>query len=121
MKKSLAFPQDDNKSLDDRRAAIQAAWQAAQKPSLATVQAICDNWKTGGIIASYTPGVILLRFLGESRRPRGIETLKEALERTVPAHLVLDYAFRYLLIREVHEKMTLAQLAETPLNHFAGG
>ncbi|MFQ9411134.1 MAG: hypothetical protein ACLR1T_08970 [Evtepia gabavorous] len=57
-------PQDDNKSLDDRRAAIQAAWQAAQKPSLATVQAICDNWKTGGIIASYTPGVILLRFLG---------------------------------------------------------
>lgn len=119
--KILGLPQDDNKSLDDRRAAIQAAWQAAQKPSLATVQAICDNWRTGGIIASYTPGVILLRFLGSPGVPEGIETLKEALERTVPAHLVLDYAFRYLLIREVHEKMTLAQLAETPLNHFAGG
>ena len=35
--KILGLPQDDNKSLDDRRAAIQAAWQAAQKPSLATV------------------------------------------------------------------------------------
>ena len=115
--KILGLPQDDNNSLDDRRAAI----QAAQKPSLATVQAICDNWKTGGIIASYTPGVILLRFLGSPGVPEGIETLKEALERTVPAHLVLDYAFRYLLIREVHKKMTLAQLAETPLNHFAGG
>ena len=89
--KILGLPQDDNKSLDDRRAAIQAAWQAAQKPSLATVQAICDNWKTGGIIASYTPGVILLRFLGSPGVPEGIETLKEALEFDENIHTDQDF------------------------------
>lgn len=118
--KLLGIVPDDSKPLEDRRAEIQAAWQAAQKPSLASIQAICDNWKNGGIIASYAPGVITLKFLGEPGIPDNIDGLKAALERTVPAHLVLDYFYRTLLIREVHNVMTLSELAETPLNKFDG-
>lgn len=114
----LGLEGNEDKPLDDRRAAIQSAWQAAQKPSLATIQAVCDGWKSGGIIASYVPGILTLKFLGEPGIPENIEDLKEAMERVVPAHLVLDYAFRYLLIREVHNVMTLGELAETPLSKF---
>lgn len=118
--KILGLEGNENKPLDGRRAAIQSAWNAAQKPSLATIQAICDAWKSGGIIASYVPGIITLKFLGEPGVPANINDLKQAMERVVPAHLVLDYFYRTLLIREVHNVMTLAELAETPLNKFDG-
>lgn len=118
--KMMGLEGNERKPLEDRRAAIQSAWQAAQKPSLATIQAICDAWKSGGILASYVPGIITLKFLGEPGVPANITDLKQAMEQVVPAHLVLDYFYRTLLIREVHNVMTLAELAETPLNKFDG-
>lgn len=118
--KMMGLEGNERKPLEDRRAAIQSAWQAAQKPSLATIQAICDAWKSGGILASYVPGIITLKFLGEPGIPANINDLKKSMERVAPAHLVLDYFYRTLLIREVHNVMTLAELAETLLNKFDG-
>lgn len=117
----LGLESDETKSLDDRRAAIQAAWQAAQTPSLASIQAICDSWKDGGVIATYDPGVVHLNFQGPAGIPAGINDLKAALERHVPAHLILEYLYRYLLIKEVHEVMTLTEMDATVMNKFAGG
>ena len=53
--------------------------------------------------------------------PDNLAILKKLIEDIVPAHIPVIYAFRYLLIREVHGVMTLAELDATPLNHFAGG
>ena len=53
--------------------------------------------------------------------PAGINDLKAALERHVPAHLILEYLYRYLLIKEVHEVMTLTEMDATVMNKFAGG
>lgn len=119
--KALGLPSDESKSLTDRRAAIQAAWNVAQKPTLEGMQSICDAWQEGGIIASYAPGTLTLKFIGDVGVPANVDDLKRAIEQAVPAHIVVDYAYRYLLIKEVHEIMTLAELAETPLSSFAGG
>lgn len=117
----LDLEQDENKALPDRRAAIQAAYNIAQKPSLETMQSICDAWQAGGVICSYTPGELTLKFIGDVGVPANIQDLKNAIIRAVPAHIYVDYAYRYLLIREVHNVMTLAELNATPLSSFAGG
>ena len=39
----------------------------------------------------------------------------------MPAHLILEYLYRYLLIKEVHEVMTLTEMDATVMNKFAGG
>lgn len=114
----LGLESDEEKSLEDRRAAIQAAWQAAQTPSLESIQAICDSWRQGEVLATYDPGVVHLNFRGDPGEPVGVDNLKYALECHVPAHLILDYLYRYLLIREVHEVMTLEELETHPMNHF---
>lgn len=117
----LGLASDETKSLADRRSAIQAAWNVAQKPTLEGMQAICDAWQEGGIIVSYTPGTLTLKFIGDVGVPANVADLQRAVEQAVPAHIVVDYAYRYLLIKEVHEVMTLAELAATPLSSFAGG
>lgn len=119
--KILGLPTDSSQSLEDRRAAIQAAWNIAQKPTVEALQAVCDAWESGGIIVEYEPGTVHLHFIGAVGVPANLDALKRAIGATVPAHLIVDYDFRYLLIREVHQVMTLAEMNETPLNHFAGG
>ena len=85
------------------------------------MQSICDAWQAGGVICSYTPGELTLKFIGDVGVPANIQDLKTAIIRAVPAHIYVNYAYRYLLIREVHEVMTLAELNATPLSSFAGG
>ena len=116
----LGLTADPGTSLPDRRAAIQAAWNIAQKPSLEGIQGVCDGWQAGGILASYEDGTLTLTFLGEVGIPDNLDALKSAVEKTVPAHLAVVYDFKFLLIREVHGVMTLTEMEATPLNHFAG-
>lgn len=117
----LGIGSGEDKSLPDRRAAIQAAWNVDKKPSLSSIQAICDGWEKGGVIASYEPGELTLKFIGAVGIPANVDDLKGSLERAVPAHIVIHYAYRYLLISEVHEAMTLQELNAAPLSSFAGG
>lgn len=112
---------DETKSLEDRRAAVQAAWNVNVKPSLALMQNICDGWEAGGVIASYDPGTLHLEFIGEVGVPDNLDDLKNAINDAAPAHIVVEYLIRYLLIREVHEVMTLTEIENTPLSSFAGG
>lgn len=115
----LGLTTDPAIPLADRRAAVQAAWNRGQRPSLEAIQGICDAWEEGGILASYADGVLTLSFQSSIGVPDNLAALKQAIEATVPAHLVVFYDFRYLLIREVHEVMTLAEMDAEPLNHFA--
>lgn len=117
----LGIRSGEDKTLPDRRAAIQAAWNVAKKPSLSSIQAICDGWEKGGIIASYEPGTLTLKFIGAVGIPANVDDLKGSLEQAVPAHIIIHYAYRYLLISEVHEVLTISQMDETPMSSFAGG
>ena len=43
------------------------------------------------------------------------------LDEVKPAHLAIVYTFRYLLIKDIHEVMTLSEVEATTLKKFAGG
>lgn len=117
----LGLPIDVSAPLSDRRAAIQAAWNGGQAPSLESIQGVCNAWELGGIEVSYADGVLTLDFMGGTGIPSNLDTLKETITAMVPAHIIIDYAFRYLLIRDIHLVKTLAEMETIELNNFAGG
>ena len=108
-------------TLEDRRSAIQAAWLGPQKPTMSLIQSICDAWQKGGTQVKYEPGVIHIEFFGAYGTPQNLAALETALARTIPAHLRLIYSFKYLLIKEIHAVMTLAELEQKPMDSFAAG
>ena len=117
----LGLEHSEIETLEDRRAAIQAAWGVAKKPSLSSIQAICDGWQSGGIICAYEPGELSLNFIGGIGIPANIDALISALRSMVPAHIHINYNYNFLLIRDIHEVYTLDQMESTPLKNFAGG
>lgn len=108
-------------SIGDRKSALIAKWRTVGKVNLKMLQNIADSWKNGEITVSFTDGKIKLTFVGEYGVPTNLAALKAALEEIKPAHLVIDYGFRYLLIREIHGVMTLTQIETEKLSKFAGG
>lgn len=118
--KALGITARAEQTLDDRRAAIEAAWKSSGTLNMQLFQEICNSWKNGEVAVTYTPGVLHLTFNSIFGVPSDLASLKNAVDRVVPCHIVVDYDFRYFLIKEV-ETMTLAELETKPLNQFAGG
>lgn len=108
-------------SLDMRRSALKAKLRGTGKATLQQIQAVADSWKNGQVSVSFTDGTIHLTFNGEYGVPEDLSGLKAAVLEVIPAHLSVSYDFRYLLIREIHQVKTLAQMEALTLNMFAGG
>lgn len=117
----LGLTTDGSVPLADRRAAVQATWNGGQRPSLESIQAICDSWEAGGVDASYSDGELTLVFQGSLGVPANLSTLQAAISTIVPAHIVINYSFLYLLIQDLHEVKTLTEMDSLTLNLFAGG
>jgi hypothetical protein len=110
-------------STDERRRAVRAMWLACLPPSIQTIQAVCDNWRAGEIEASYDAdiGTIVLTYLGAYGAQAVEDSLVRALDTVKPAHLALDHAWRYRLVKDLHRQVSVAELETIPLGHFAGG
>ena len=80
-------------TMEERRAAVRALWLAALPPSVASIQAACDNWRPGGVVAGYEPGRIILELAAGCgyQFPADWDVLLRDLDRIRPAHL--DYAY----------------------------
>ena len=104
-------------SLEQRRTALKARWRSSGKATLEQIQTVADSWRNGAVEAAFTEGRIVVRFVG----PFGIPEDLDSLELVIPAHLAMEYRFRYLLIRDLHQVKTLAEMEQLTLNQFAGG
>jgi hypothetical protein len=100
---------------------IQSLWKGAGTVTLEMLQAVCESWKHGEITASFTHGDILITFNGAYGVPGDLDSLKNAIEKLKPAHLAVVYAFKYLLIKDIHEVMTINEMQTVQMNQFAGG
>lgn len=105
-------------AIADRKAAVAARWKTGGSMSLAQLQAICNSWKNGYVKADYIDNRLKMQFIGEFGIPEDLDRLKAALEDARPAHIPIDYLFRYLLVREVHG-MPLTELGTRTIHDFA--
>ena len=108
-------------SIGDRKSALIAKWRTVGKVDLKMLQNIADSWKNGETDVSFAEGKIKLTFVGDYGVPSNINTLIKALNEVKPAHLPLEYNFKYLLIKEIHGVMNLTQVETQKLSKFAGG
>lgn len=110
-----------DKTLEERRSSIRAAWMSNGAPTMEMIQIVCDAWKQSEVVVSYTPGSIRLTFRTIFGVPLDITALKIMVERIIPAHIVVDYDYRFWTLGEIHQRKTLAQMNAIPLNQFKGG
>ena len=120
--KIMGLSHNEGKPIADRRAAIRAKWATGQPPTLKGMQAICDAWQASGVVASYDAETqtIHLKFVGELGIPPNVADLKQAVALAAPAHLAVNYDYRYLLIKVVHNVLTIGEMNRMPLKYFAG-
>ena len=102
-------------ALEERIAGITppaGATIAARRESLA------GKWRASSV--DYQAGEIVLQFIGAFGVPteQALEALQRAVLEVIPAHLAVQYRYRYLLVREVHG-MTVRELQGHKISDFA--
>lgn len=107
-------------TLDERRGRIRAKMRGAQTVTADMVQNICASYIDGDNIVTEYPrdSKISIQFCGPFGVPTNIPSLTAALLEVMPAHVVFDYLYRYLLVREV-QTMTLDDLQGRKIGEFA--
>ncbi|MBU3146892.1 putative phage tail protein [Clostridium sp. CF012] len=120
LEKRLKIKTNPLSSIEDRRSFVEAKWKSSGKCTLDFIQAICNSWKNGEIAVDFVGGRIQIKFVGATGIPTDLNGLKDAIEEAKPCHLLVDYLFKYLLIKDIHNTMTINQLQTTKINQFAG-
>lgn len=118
--KELKIKTDLNKPLDDRRAVIKSKLRGSGKVDHIQIKLVADAYTNGDVVVSFN-GHIIVKFTSLYGIPPNLDDVKNALEDVKPAHLAIYYEFRYLLIKDIHNVMTIAQMDQTLLDRFAGG
>lgn len=107
--------------LEDRRAAVEAGWKRGGKVGIAEIQAAANSWRNGAVEVDFQDGTIILKFVSEYGIPKDLNGFKNAIDIIKPAHLSIDYIFKFLLIKEIHNIKTIAQMETITLDKFAFG
>ena len=107
-------------TLEERRTALIARWRGAGQCDVERIQSVCDSWRNGEISVGFAKGVIVLTFVGAYGIPAPAElaALQEAVDRTIPCHLAVQFLWRWLLVREV-SAMTIDELQMHRIGDFA--
>jgi len=108
-------------TLEERRTNIKAKWRGKGKNCVVLLQRVCDSWKNGETVVDFLNGKIKIKFVGEFGVPEDLEALQNAVDEIKPAHLAYELLYRYLLIREIHNVMTLDELQAHEIDDFAFG
>lgn len=107
-------------TLEDRRSTLAAKWRSGGKIGVDQIQSVADAWRDGQVDVLFESGHIVITFSGEYGVPSDLNGLKSAVSLVAPAHLMIEYRFRYLLVREV-ATMTVSTLGDQTINKFAFG
>ena len=108
----------EGKTLEDRRAAVIAGWQRGGKVDIYQIQAAANAWRNGETVVDFRNGKIVVTFVGAFGVPDDMQGLMDAIGIIKPAHLIVEYIFRYLLIKDIPEVKTIAEMNDTKLSMF---
>lgn len=110
-------------SEEDRRAAVIAAYNVSTRPSLATIQAIVDNWSEGGARTEWDgyENEITIFFEGEYGIPHNLEQLKRAINAVVPVNVRVIYEYNTLLVKDIDNVLTVSQTEAKSVSELQGG
>ncbi|MGG3281730.1 YmfQ family protein [Paenibacillus solani] len=119
----LNIPVNLSKPIEQRRSVIISKMRGSGRVSASMLKNVAQAYDRGNIEVSVQPAEyrVTIHFRDTLGIPPNLGDLKSAIEEIKPAHIAITYAFNYLLIRDIHDVMTLFDMGQTPLNKFAGG
>lgn len=119
----LGIETDHTKPITQRRALVESKLRGAGQFSGRLVKSVAEAYDGGTVDVSFQPAEwsFTIKFIDTLGIPPNLDDLKAVIEEIKPAHLVVEYEFSYLLIKDVHGILSLHDIEQLPLSKFAGG
>ncbi|WP_213614335.1 putative phage tail protein [Paenibacillus lactis] len=119
--KDLQITAEAGKPIEQRRSVVISKMRGHGNVSGSLIKNVAQAYDGGEVDVSVTPAdyKITITFIDTLGIPPNLDDLKNALNDIKPAHLTLEYEFRFLLVRDVNNVMTFDQLKQTPFSKFA--
>lgn len=117
------IPIDESKPVEQRRSVIKSKLRGIGTVTVALIKNVAESWYNGEVEVTEQPSLytVKIKFVSKLGVPSNLADIQNALREILPAHLAINFEFSYLLIKDVHNVMTLSQLEATTLDKFAGG
>jgi len=111
-----------SKPIDERRYVLLARIRGSGVLTVSKLKEVAEAFYGGSVAvtedsANYR---ITVKFNSNLGVPPNLGDVKAAIGELIPAHIAVEYAYSYLLIRDV-SAMTLSGIEKQALNQFAGG
>lgn len=121
--KMLGLETDVSKSDEDRRSRIRSKLRGQGTVTAEMLKNIAESFSGGEceVIEQNGEYRFDIKFVGNIGTPPNMQDLINALEEAKPAHLAYRFLYTYLLIREIHDVVTIDELQTIELDKFAGG
>lgn len=116
--KELGIKTNLSKPISERRSVIKSKWRGTGKVDRYLIKTVVDAYTNGEVEVGFD-GNIIVEFTSVLGTPPNIEDAENAVKEISPAHLRIIYGYMYLLIRDVHEVMTLQEMESIKLDKFA--
>lgn len=118
--KELNIKTDISKPYSERRSVISSKWRGSGKIDATLIKMVADAYTNGNVDVSFN-GTINIKYNSTLGIPPNLQDLQNALDDVKPAHLRIAYEFAYLLLKDIHNVMTISEIEQQPLSNFAGG
>lgn len=117
--KQMGISLNINLTQEEKNSLIEARWKNNGKSDIDLLQNIANSWKNGDTEITFKDGKIQIKFVGEYGTPTDLNSLKSEIDKAKPCHLIVEYLFKYLLIKDIHEIITISELETMTLDKFA--
>lgn len=109
------------KPLDQRRSRIISKIRGIGTVTIPLIKNVAESYVNGLVEVTDHPETysFTIKFKGVLGTPPNIQDLFGAVEEIKPAHLSVVYEYKYLLIKDIHEVLTLNQMESHILTDFA--
>lgn len=102
----------------ERRSKIKGRIRGTGKVGGDLIKDVIDAY-TNGDIEVFFDDTIKVQFTNCFGIPSNLEDAKKAVEEIIPAHLDVAYFFKYFLLKDLHNTITLSNLETMTLDKFA--
>lgn len=118
--KELGIVTDVKKPLDERRSVIKSKIRGTGKIGAIQIKIVADAWSNGDVDVSLSAsgGTVIIQFTSIYGIPSNIPDLQGAVREIVPAHLAIEYQYKYYTYGEMKTTgFTYGQITATGLTY----
>lgn len=92
------LPTDESKPIDQRRSVIKSKLRGVGTVTVSLIKNVAESWYGGDVEVMETPAqyLITISFVSTYGVPSNLIDIENALREIIPAHLQLQFEFRYV-------------------------